>query len=114
MPAVAAIGAAQCGRRTEAWKSGTRLQGWMRIQGTQIRCCAEERHSQRCLMSALHHARAKAIALVGETGDVSKGAVLELPPAVLRLIGGAMGGSAPLGRTWRSPCWVCILTLCSG
>eukprot|EP01137_Pigoraptor_chileana_P022687 Opistho-2@87844 len=55
--------------------------------------------AQRCLMTALDHSRAKAIALVDETGDVNSAPVLELPPAALRLIAqvlGAMGDQRPI------------------
>lgn len=55
--------------------------------------------AQRCLMTALDHSRAKAIALVDETGDVNKAPVLELPPAALRLVAhvlGAMGDQRPI------------------
>lgn len=55
--------------------------------------------AQRCLMTALDHSRAKAIALVDETGDVKGAPVLELPPAALRLVAqvlGAMGDQRPI------------------
>lgn len=55
--------------------------------------------AQRCLMTALDHSRAKAIALVDESGDVNSAPVLELPPAALRLIAqvlGAMGDQRPI------------------
>jgi excisionase family DNA binding protein len=55
--------------------------------------------AQRCLMAALDHSRAKAIALVDETGDMNGAPVLELPPAALRLIAqvlGAMGEQRPI------------------
>lgn len=55
--------------------------------------------AQRCLMTALDHSRAKAIALVDETGDLGRAPILELPPAALRLIArvlGAMGDQKPI------------------
>lgn len=61
--------------------------------------------AQRCLMTALDHSRAKAIALVDETGDVKEAPVLELPPAALRLIAqvlGAMGDQRPITIIPRS------------
>lgn len=61
--------------------------------------------AQRCLMAALDHSRAKAIALVDETGDVNSAPLLELPPAALRLIAqvlGAMGDQRPITVVPRS------------
>jgi excisionase family DNA binding protein len=61
--------------------------------------------AQRCLLTALDHSRAKAIALVDETGDVNKAPLLELPPAALRLIAqvlGAMGDQRPITIIPRS------------
>lgn len=55
--------------------------------------------AQRCLMTALDHSRARAIALVDETGEVKGAPVLELPPAALRLVAqvlGAMGDQRPI------------------
>ncbi|MCF8204668.1 MAG: helix-turn-helix domain-containing protein [Methylotenera sp.] len=55
--------------------------------------------AQRCLMTALDHSRATAIALVDETGAMQDAPVLELPPAALRLIAqvlGAMGDQRPI------------------
>ncbi len=55
--------------------------------------------AQRCLMTALDHSRATAIALVDESGDLNAAPVLELPPAALRLIAqvlGAMGDQRPI------------------
>ena len=55
--------------------------------------------AQRCLMAALDHSRAKAIALIDESGDVQSAPVLELPPAALRVIAqvlGAMGDQRPI------------------
>lgn len=61
--------------------------------------------AQRCLMTALDHSRAKAIALVDESGDARGAPVLELPPAALRLIAqvlGAMGDQRPITVVPRS------------
>lgn len=61
--------------------------------------------AQRCLLTALDHSRAKAIAVVDETGDVNRAPVLELPPAALRLIAqvlGAMGDQRPITIIPRS------------
>lgn len=55
--------------------------------------------AQRCLMTALDHSRAKAIALVDETGQRGDMPVLELPPAALRVVAqvlGAMGEQRPI------------------
>ena len=40
--------------------------------------------AQRCLMAALDHSRARRIALINDSGDVSEAPVLELPPKALR------------------------------
>lgn len=61
--------------------------------------------AQRCLMTALDHSRARAIALVDESGDVRAAPVLELPPAALRLVAqvlGAMGDQRPIMIVPRS------------
>ncbi len=55
--------------------------------------------AQRCLMAALDHSRARAIAVVDETGGTEGAPILELPPAALRLIAqvlGAMGDQRPI------------------
>ena len=54
--------------------------------------------AQRCLMTALDQSRARAIALVDETGHVNA-PLLELPPVALRLVAqvlGAMGDQRPI------------------